>query len=206
MNADELEIKKLIDSWVVWRDAGMWDRLRTVWHDDGGMAASWRQGTADQFIAANREGWSKGLDILHLLGGSRIDVAGDRAISITKMVISQRTTLHGTLCDVSCFSRHYDFWDRRNGRWGLVQRETIFDRDRLDVVNPGETVTLEQDRLARFPKNYQHLAYLQSMLGYAVREDMPCLRSEAAERLYAQGQRWLDGAAMAPQQINSIAA
>jgi len=125
---------------------------------------------------------------------------------MTKMVISQRTTLHGTLCDVSCFSRHFDFWDRRNGRWGLVQRETIFDRDRLDVVNPGETVTLEQDRLARFPKNYQRLAYLQSMLGYAVREDMPCLRSEAAEQLYAQGQRWLDGAAMAPQQINSIAA
>src|ERR1043166_4667243 len=34
---DRLTIRELIESWAMWRDAGMWERLRTVWHDDGRM-------------------------------------------------------------------------------------------------------------------------------------------------------------------------
>ena len=33
---DRLTIRDLIENWVVWRDAGDWERFRTVWHDDGG--------------------------------------------------------------------------------------------------------------------------------------------------------------------------
>jgi hypothetical protein len=28
-------ICEFVESWAVWRDAGDWERLRTVWHDDG---------------------------------------------------------------------------------------------------------------------------------------------------------------------------
>ena len=28
-------IRELVENWVVWRDAGDWERFRTVWHDDG---------------------------------------------------------------------------------------------------------------------------------------------------------------------------
>jgi hypothetical protein len=31
---DRLAIRDLIENWVVWRDAGDWERFRTVWHDD----------------------------------------------------------------------------------------------------------------------------------------------------------------------------
>ena len=79
---DRLEIKQLIDNWVVWRDAGHWDRFRTVWHDDGVMQATWTQGTADEFIAMSKAGWAKGVNILHFLGGNSIDLAGNRAISV----------------------------------------------------------------------------------------------------------------------------
>ena len=72
-------IRELVETWAVWRDAGDWERLRTVWHDDGRMMATWFQGSADGFIQANREGWARGVSILHFLGGSSIDVAGDRA-------------------------------------------------------------------------------------------------------------------------------
>jgi hypothetical protein len=96
------QLTELIQNWALWRDAGRWERFRTVWHNDGRMIATWFQGTADEFIEANKEGWSKGVVILHFLGGSTIDLAGDRAVAQTKMTISQRGLVDGVLCDVVC--------------------------------------------------------------------------------------------------------
>ena len=66
---DRLAIRDLVENWAVWRDAGDWERFRTVWHDDGVMMATWFQGPADEFIRVSREGWDKGVSILHFLGG-----------------------------------------------------------------------------------------------------------------------------------------
>ena len=100
--------------------------------------------------------------ILHFLGGSSIDVAGDRAVSQTKMTISQRAAVHGVVCDVVCTGRFYDFFERRDARWGLVLRQPIYEKDRLDPVDPSASVTLDADLLGRFPEGYRHLAYLQT--------------------------------------------
>ena len=40
------------------------------------MMATWFQGTADEFIRVSREGWERGVRILHFLGGTSIDLAG----------------------------------------------------------------------------------------------------------------------------------
>lgn len=192
-NDDRLAIRELLENWVVWRDAGDWERFRTVWHDDGRMMATWFQGTADEFIRVSREGWARGVSILHFLGGISIDLAGDRAIAQTKMTISQRGDVHGVRCDVVCTGRFYDFVERRAGRWGLVLRQPIYEKDRLDPVDPAATLALEPELLARFPEGYRHLAYIQTKIGYAVKPDMPCLKGPEVEALYARGRRWLEG-------------
>ncbi|WP_295854251.1 nuclear transport factor 2 family protein, partial [Tardiphaga sp.] len=102
---DRLAIRDLIENWVVWRDAGDWERFRSVWFDDGRMMATWTQGTADEFIAMSKAGWAKGVNILHFLGGNSIDLAGNRAVSQTKMTISQRALVHDVLVDVVCTGR-----------------------------------------------------------------------------------------------------
>ena len=145
--AERLAIRDLVENWVLWRDAGDWDRFRTVWHDDGRMMATWRQGTAAEFIQASREGWDRGVRILHFLGGTSIDLAMDlsapRAIAQTKMTISQRAKVHDVLCDVVCTGRFYDFFEKRNGGWGLVLRQPIYEKDRMDPVDPAATIRLE---------------------------------------------------------------
>ena len=193
---DRLTIKQLVDNWVVWRDAGHWDRFRTVWHDDGVMQATWTQGTADEFIAMSKEGWAKGVSILHFLGGNSIDLAGDRAISQTKMTISQRATVHGVLVDVVCTGRFYDFIERRDGKWGFVLRQPIYEKDRMDPVDPASKVELDQTLLISFPEGYRHLAYLQSQIGYNIKMSMPGLKGEAVEALYKRGADWLAGGAL----------
>lgn len=189
-----LTIRQLVEDWALFRDARMWDRFRQVWHDDGVMQATWFQGSFEEFIRVSEEGYRRGVRILHFLGGSSMDLVGDRAIVQTKMTISQRAPVEGILCDVVCTGRFYDFFERRHGRWGLVLRQPIYEKDRLDPVDPAASLTLDSELLMRFPVGYRHLAYLQTRIGYTVKPDMPGLDGPEVERLYARGAGWLDGA------------
>lgn len=191
---DRLAIRDLVENWAVWRDAGDWERFRTVWHDDGVMMATWFQGDADAFIKVSREGFEKGVNILHFLGGTSIDLAGDRAIAQTKMTISQRGSVDGAICDVVCTGRFYDFIEKRDGKWGVVLRQPIYEKDRLDPIDPAARMQLDQELLAQFPEGYRHLAYMQSRLGFKVKTDMPGLKGDAVHKLYERGRSWLSGA------------
>jgi hypothetical protein len=191
---DITEIRDLIERWAVYRDALMWDKFREIWHPEGRMKATWSESTYEEFIARTEEGVKHGLNILHILGGSAIEVNGTRAISMTKMIILQRAEVEGVLCDVSSYARHYDLWEKREGRWGLVSRETITDKDRIDPVDNTQQVHLDQTLLSQFPKEYQHLAYLQTKIGYNVNKDVPRLSGgKALEDLYRRGESWLAG-------------
>jgi hypothetical protein len=190
---DRLLISELLQNWVVWRDAGQWERFRSVWHPDGRMMATWFQGTADEFIRVSQEGWARGVSILHFLGGISIDLAGNRAISQSKMTISPGGEVDGVLCDVVCTGRFYDFLEKRDGRWGMVLRQPIYEKDRLDPVSPAARLELDPALLARFPEGYRHLAYIQTRIGYTVKPDMPGLKGPEVDRLYQRGAAWLQG-------------
>jgi hypothetical protein len=190
---ERLAIREVVENWALWRDAGDWERFRTCWHDDGRMMATWFQGTADEFIKVSKEGWERGVSILHFLGGSSIDVAGARAIAQTKMTINQRARVHDVAVDVVCTGRFFDFMEKRDGRWGVVLRQPIYEKDRMDPVDPAASLKLDPDLLGSFPEGYRHLAYLQTTIGYKVKPDMPGLKGAEVERLYQRGRRWLDG-------------
>ncbi|HEY3682992.1 MAG TPA: nuclear transport factor 2 family protein [Streptosporangiaceae bacterium] len=190
---DETEIRRLVELWAVSRDALDWARFRTVWHDDGWMNATWWQGPYEEFIRVSVEGFERGVRILHFLGGGTVDVAGDRAVAQTKMTIGQRAAVDGVVSDVVCTGRFYDLFERRAGRWGLVLRQPVYERDRLDPVDPAAALVLDPELLARFPEGYRHLAYLQTRIGYDVKADMPGLTGPEVEALYARGAEWLRG-------------
>jgi SnoaL-like domain len=190
---DRLAIRALVENWAVWRDAGDWERFATCWHEDGYMMATWCQAPAAEFIAASKAGWAKGVSILHFLGGHSADVNGNRAISQTKMTISQRAEVHGVLVDVVCTGRFNDFLEKRRGKWGVALRQPIYEKDRMDPVSPSARLELDPALLAKFPEGYRHLAYLQTQIGYAVKTDMPGLKGPEVEALYARGKRWLAG-------------
>jgi SnoaL-like domain len=190
---DRQAIRDLVENWAVWRDAGDWDRFRTLWHPDGRMMATWFQGTADEFITVSQEGFARGVRILHFLGGTSIDRADDRAVAQTKMTISQRALVHDVLCDVVCTGRFYDFLERDASRWVFVLRQPIYEKDRLDPVDPAARLELDRVQLERFPEGYRHLAYLQTNIGYQVKTDMPGLTGPEVEALYRRGATWLAG-------------
>ena len=190
---EKLAIIETVQNWAVWRDAGDWERFKTVWHDDGWMSATWFQGPALAFIEVSKTGFEKGVSILHFLGGSSVDLNGNRAVAQTKMTINQRATVDNTEVDVVCTGRFYDFFERRADVWGIVLRQPIYEKDRLDPVDPSAKLTLDPKLLAQFPEGYRHLAYLQTRIGYKVKADMPGLDGPALDALYAKGEAWLKG-------------
>ena len=155
--------------------------------------ATWTQGTGDDFIAFSKEGWAKGVSILHFLGGISIDLAGDRAISQTKMTISQRCGRRGG-SRWTCFSPAASTTSSRSAvEAGASCPSRSTRSDRMDPVTLGLAPALDGTLLEAFPVGYRHLAYLQTRIGYTVKKDMPGLKGPEVEALYARGAAWLVG-------------
>ena len=190
---DRLLIRELIENWAVWRDAGDWDRFATVWHDDGWMMTTWFKAPARDFIARSRKAFEAGLKVLHVLGGSSVEVVGDRAVAHTKMEIIQRAEVHGVEVDVRCQGRFVDALEKRDGRWGIVLRQPVYELDAMRPVHPAKSVELDQDLLAQFPEGYRHLAYLQVEQGMDVYRDMPGTRGQEIADLNDRMRVWLAG-------------
>ena len=191
LDHDELSIRRLLENWAVWRDAGDWERLRTIWHEGGTMQATWFFGTGDEFVKGSMAAWERGIEVLHTLHGMSIDICGNRAVAQTKMSIHQRANVDGVVCDCVCTGRFYDLIEKREGRWAIVKRQPIYEKDRLDPVNTSEKLNLDQEKLAALPAGYRHLAYLQQKIGLNVKLDLAGTRGPAVEALYAEGRQWL---------------
>jgi len=190
---DRLAIRDVIDNWAMWRDTGRWDDFRTCWHAEGVMMATWFQGGFEEFIKVSQEGFARGSRTSHFQGGTSIDLKDSRAVAQTKMQIAQRGPIEGIVCDVVCSGRFYDFLEKRENRWAIVLRQPIYERDRINPVDPAATVRLDAALLARFPEGYRHLAYLQSKNGQSVKMDMPGLIGPELDALYRRGEGWLRG-------------
>jgi hypothetical protein len=195
LRMDRIEIREVVENWVLWRDSADWERFATVWHPDAWMTATWFQGSARDFIAESRKGFDMGVHILHSLGGCTCEIVGDRAISQVKMTIHQRAPLDGIPVDVACLGRFYDFFEKRQDHWAIVRRQPIYEKDRLDSIDPAAVLKLDGAILAQFPEGYRHLGYLQVKNGFKVKQGLPGLRGPEVNKLYAEGKDWLAGSA-----------
>lgn len=191
---DRMAIHELLQNWVIWRDAGDWQRFATVWHPDGRMNATWFKASAAEFIAGCKKGFDAGIIGLHALGAISVDVNGARAVAQSRMQIVQRGEVDGVEVDVTCIGRFVDALEKRDGRWGMVLRQPVYELDRMNPVDPTQALHLDQELLGAFPVGYRHLAYLQSKVGFTVYNDLPGTRGAAIEGLNARMEQWLGGA------------
>jgi SnoaL-like domain len=187
------QIRDVVEGWAVWRDAGVWDRLLTTWHSNGRMHTTWFRGGAAEFVEACRRGFEAGAQVQHSLGGSVVDVRETRAVAHTKVTIGQRLSVDGVTCDVTGTGRFYDFFERREGEWRIVLRQPIYDKDRIDPVNPLERPNLDRELLDTFPPGCRHMLYAQHRNGIPIMENLPELRGPIVAALYAAGRNWMDG-------------
>ena len=145
------------------RDQGLWDELRDLFHPNAAIAVTWYSGPIEGFIersakmaAANRSTTSK-----HLIGASRVTIERSRALSDTDVTILARVKLGPIEADMTSYLRFFDRYERRDDGIGrIASRTAIYEKDRIDPVRPSLLYPLVY-RLTgfnRFPLLYRHLA------------------------------------------------
>ena len=161
---------------------------------DGHMWATWFQGTYEEFIKVSQEGYDRGVRIMHMLGGTthrhqgqardRADPDGDPAAGAGRGRAVRRD-LHGTLLRLPGKTQ------RQMGHRAAPARlrEGPHRSGRAGRRCP----RLTRSYWRTFPEGYRHLAYLQSKIGYRIKDELPGLDGAPLAALYAKGENWLKG-------------
>ena len=91
----------------------------------------------------------------HQVCNSVIALDGDEAGSETYFHSATRIMAEGKLIQIRVYGRYIDRWARRDGRWAITQRKTIFDFDETRDV--AITERHEQGARDRSDPSYQFL-------------------------------------------------
>jgi SnoaL-like domain len=194
--ADKFAIAELINAWGLYRDQGKWKELRSTFTADGHISVSWFRGPFEQFVERCRAGhaaghtWSR-----HHLSAPVIKIEKDRAIAETSVVIRVRQKFGGVDVDLTSCSRFLDRVERHGSAWLIAERAAIYERDRLDPVEPSsEFDALFKEDTSHYPEQYRYMAFRiahaegRALAPVVYRDGGP----ETAD-LYARFSAWLAG-------------
>ncbi len=205
--ADKFAIAELINAWGLYRDQGKWKELRSTFTADGHISVSWFRGSFEQFVERCRAShgaahtWSR-----HHLSAPVIKVDKDRAIAETSVIIRVRQKFSGVEVDLTSCSRFLDRVERQGGKgnggnpgaWLIAERAAIYERDRLDPVEPSPAfdALFKAAETSHYPEQYRYMAFrIAHAEGRALASVV--YRDGGAETadLYARFSAWLAGGA-----------
>jgi hypothetical protein len=196
-SVDRSEIVNLIGKSILTRDSGMWDRLAECYHSQAEFTSSWFKGKPSDFLGAARDQMEvsrrAGGEQKHLTANHWIEINGDHATAESDLILFMRTTIKDVELDVATWSRRLQLFAREKGEWKIYRRWVIYERDRMDAVDP--TISPESyydhEALAKYPEKLRHHLWRNDFLGSAT-EKAIVLRGtpeEAAAR--EEARRWL---------------
>jgi SnoaL-like domain len=189
----KLACAEVIQTWGLCRDQGKWPQLLATFVPEGQIAVSWFSGSFAEFVDRCHNAFDAGQRSKHQIFPSIVRVAGERAVAETNIVIHVRQKIDGVLVDMTSYARFLDRLERRDGRWGIVERASIYERDRLDPVEPSEAFgkLFTATDLSIYPEAYRYMA---ARLVAAGRELAPVVYSDGSPptaQLYARYDAWL---------------
>jgi len=160
--ADKSAVADLIKAWGVYRDQGKWKQLLGTFSPDGHISVSWFRGPFDQFVdrckaaAAAGHTWSR-----HHLFTPAITLDKHRAVVETSVIIHVRQKFGGIDVDLTSWSRFLDRVERHSGGWLIAERAAIYERDRLDPVEPSPEfdALFKAAATAKYPEQYRYMAF-----------------------------------------------
>jgi SnoaL-like domain len=192
---DKYACAELIQSWGLYRDQGRWPELLATFVPDGQISISWFSGSFREFVERCRKSFEAGQRSKHQIFPSIVRTAGERAVAETNIVILVRQKIGGVPVDMTSNARFLDRLERRGGRWAIVERTAIYERDRLDPVEPSAAFEelFKAADLSIHPEPYRYMAARLAAAGRALAPVVYCDgRPETAE-LYARYDAWLAG-------------
>ena len=193
---DKYACAELIQSWGLYRDQGKWPELLATFGPEGQISVSWFSGAFSEFVERSRQGFEAGQRSKHQIFPSRVRLAGGRAVAETNVVILVRQKIGDVLTDMTSFARFLDRLERTDsGAWRLVERTAIYERDRLDPVEPTENFErlFKASDLSIYPEAYRYMAARLVASGRSLAPVIYRDGSSHTAQLYLRYDAWLEG-------------
>ena len=191
--SDIQAIEQVVRRWGLYRDTRQWEGLRSCYAPNATVKTTWLVGSAEEFIAASMKASENpnAATSLHSIGASCIEVSGDKALAETRIVLMVRAFVTDIEVDVTVWCRFFDRFIKYQGAWCIARRDPIHEKDRMDAVDPSVILQLDGNRLAKLPKAYRYITYVQSLNGAVITADLVQHNSPEQKLLYQQAQEWL---------------
>lgn len=185
---DRQQITDLLTGWIH-RDLGEWDQLRNLFHPDGTIEITWFEGAASDFVDGSMRMGASDARTKHLIGTPVVTFNHDATKAIVEtnaMIIGENVKLN-----VGCVghNRFYDMAEKRDGVWKLFRRQSIYDM--ASFTFPLGPVEIDQETVAKYPREYAALAYLLEKTGFPVERVFATRGSELEQQMKADAKRWL---------------
>jgi SnoaL-like domain len=190
---DKHACAELIQAWGLYRDQGKWPQLLATFTPGGQIAVSWFSGSFREFVDRCTNSFNAGQRSKHHIFPSLVRVAGERAVAETNIVILVRQKIGDVLADMTSYARFLDRLERASGRWAIVERAAIYERDRLDPVEPSEGFSrlFTATDLTVYPEPYRYMAARLVAAGRALAPVVYSDGSPHTAQLYARYEDWL---------------
>ena len=193
---NEHQIHNLLIRWGHTRDNEDWRALAECFHNDATIHLSWISGTANDFIAASQaitKNRRPGTHMKHVISGPWILINKSRAFSRCHSHILIRLELDGYELDIQSWLQFYDLLECRNESWRIVKRTAVYEKDRMDFVNPienSEDFFNDMD-LSAYPDSVKFLCYMIQKSGGTPSTDIITVYSEEEQLLKEESEKWL---------------
>ena len=189
---DKFEIAELINNWTFFRDQGLWEQLTDTFHDEGTISLSWFDGPFKIFVKASKEmAKNKGATLKHFVGTPMIKINGTRAISEVNITIMVRVKTEKGEIDNTSYARFYDFVEKKDGKWKILKRIAIYEKDRLDPVQQPYLEASFFKGIDEYPPQLRFLAGALKKAGKEISKSVIIDKSQELENLYKEGNAWL---------------
>ena len=191
---DRAAIAQLVNLWM-YRDLGRWDELLDLFHPDATIEVAWFEGRFVDFVEGSKKMGSSDIRSKHFIGNPLVTFNGSRAIAETNaMIVGDNPKMR---LGYTSHNRFYDWVERREGRWKILKRQSIYDMCGFNY--PCGIVDVDRGKVDGYPSEYSALAYVVEASGFPIKRVFPIRNSDQEAGIRSAGEAWLaaaeDGAA-----------
>lgn len=157
------------------------------------VRTSWFDGTVEDFAEASRKKMASGASqAKHWIMPARLEFKDGRALVESPAVIFDRMTFDGIAFDMFQYCRFVSRLLKTADGWKLASFEGIYQRDRLETVDPRDALPVDWEMIKTLRPSYKFMGYTQIRRGYKLNPELlGDDRPDLVEAFYQRERQWL---------------
>jgi hypothetical protein len=197
---DKMRVRELVEYERYSRDNGHKEEEHKCWFDDGEVFTTWFKGPVTVFhnSAATSPKNKPDFDISsakHKISNTVVWLKGKRAVAESMCTLQFRAKLGSEWLDIQCWCRLHYRVEKRDGKWGIVYFETIYEKDRMDPVFSDSNWKVPREELVKYRPINWNMSYRRDLFEGGLKNadqwagtDKP----ETLQRLYEESSSWIE--------------